>query len=122
MKVLIVDDSVTMQKIEINQLHALGISDIVTANNGQDGLKVLAEHMPVDVILLDINMPVLDGMEMLIKIRENSAYTNVKVIMVTSESEKEKVLEAIRAGANDYIVKPFQPEDFKTRVQPKQGE
>jgi two-component system chemotaxis response regulator CheY len=116
MRVLIVDDSSTMRKIECTQLGNLGISDIVQAEHGRDGLEKLAEHMPVDVVLLDINMPIMDGMTMLKRLRENKNYAKVKVIMVTSESEKGKVIEAIYAGANDYIVKPFKPENFKKKI------
>jgi two-component system chemotaxis response regulator CheY len=115
MKVLLVDDSSTMRRIQTNQLNALGISDIVEAENGQDGLEKLAKSMP-DVVLLDWNMPVKNGFEFLTEARANAAYKDIKIIMCTSESEKSRVLEALKAGANNYMVKPFTPEALKEKL------
>ncbi|MCL1945549.1 MAG: response regulator [Chitinivibrionia bacterium] len=116
MKVLLVDDSSTMRRIQTNQLNGLGVSDIVEAENGQDGLDKLAKSMPLDVVLLDWNMPVKNGFEFLTEARANAAYKDVKIIMCTSESEKTRVLEALKAGANNYIVKPFTPESLKEKL------
>jgi len=115
MKVLLVDDSSTMRRIQTNQLNALGINDIVEAENGQDGLEKLAKNMP-DVVLLDWNMPVKNGFEFLTEARANAAYKDIKIIMCTSESEKSRVLEALKAGANNYMVKPFTPEALKEKL------
>jgi two-component system chemotaxis response regulator CheY len=116
MKVLLVDDSSTMRRIQINQLTALGITDIVEAENGQDGLDKLGANMPIDFVLLDWNMPVKNGLEFLTDARANAAFANVKIIMCTSESEKSRVLEALKAGANNYMVKPFTPEALKEKL------
>jgi len=116
MKVLLVDDSSTMRRIQTNQLNALGVTTIVEAENGQDGLDKLAANMPVDVVLLDWNMPVKNGFEFLTEARANTAYAGVKIIMCTSESEKSRVLEALKAGANNYMVKPFTPESLKEKL------
>jgi len=116
MKVLLVDDSSTMRRIQTNQLNALGITDIVEAENGQDGLDKLAASMPVDFVLLDWNMPVKNGLEFLTEARANAAFAGVKIIMCTSESEKARVLEALKAGANNYIVKPFAAEAIKEKL------
>jgi two-component system chemotaxis response regulator CheY len=116
MKALIVDDSSTMRRIEAAQLAALGYTEIIEAANGQEGLDKLHENMPVDVVLLDVNMPVMDGMTLLKRIRREPQYGGVRIIMVTSESEKGRVLEALRAGATDYVVKPFAPELFKEKL------
>lgn len=116
LRFLLIDDSNTMRRIVAAQLQTLGISDIIEAHDGEEGLAKLEESMPVDYIMLDINMPKMDGMTCLKKIRENPKYNNVKIFMVTSEAEKQKVLEAVRAGANDYIVKPFTAETFKERL------
>ena len=110
MKILLVDDSSTMRRIQKTQLNKLGINDVIEAENGRHAMQLLAENMPVDIILLDWNMPIMDGYEFLKNMRADAAYKDVKVIMCTSESEKGKVLEAIKAGANDYIVKPFTPD------------
>jgi len=116
MKVLIVDDSATMRRILKTQLASLGASPILEAQNGEEGITMLAEHMPVDIVTLDVNMPVMDGMSALRAIRSNAAYANVKVVMVTSESEKERVVEAVAAGATNYVVKPFTPETLKAKL------
>jgi two-component system chemotaxis response regulator CheY len=116
MKVMMVDDSNTMRRILINQLKASGISDIIEASNGEEALGMLEQHMPLDLVLLDINMPILDGIGTLKKIRANPVYKEMKIIMVTSESEKTKVMEAISAGANDYLVKPFTPENLMKKL------
>lgn len=116
MKMLLVDDSNTMRRIQKTQLTNLGVSDIIEAENGSDALDKLATNMPIDIVMLDWNMPVMDGFTCLTKIREKPEYKGVKVIMCTSESEKEKVMQAIKAGANNYIVKPFTPEALKEKL------
>lgn len=116
MRVLIADDSTTMHRIEIAQLNGLGVTDILEAVNGKEALDKLKAGMPVDVVLLDINMPVMDGMAVLKAIRGDPAYADVKVVMVTSEADNAKVVEALRSGANDYIVKPFGPDVFRERL------
>ena len=95
MKVLLVDDSLTMRRIQKTQLTKLGISDIVEAVDGEDGLGKLASSMPIDIILLDWNMPNMDGLTFLKKIKADDQYKDVKVLMCTSESEKSKVVGAI---------------------------
>ncbi|MBD3344731.1 MAG: response regulator [Chitinivibrionales bacterium] len=116
MKILLVDDSAIMRKIQKTQLSGMGITDVVEAGDGQQALDKLESSMPVDTILLDWNMPVMDGITFLKKARENAAYKDVKIIMCTSESEKPKVVEALKTGANNYIVKPFTPEALKEKL------
>jgi len=116
MKILLVDDSATMRRIQKTQLNALGLTDIIEAGDGEEALKQLSGNMPIDLILLDWNMPVMDGITFLRKVRENQVYKGVKIIMCTSESEKSKVVEALKAGANNYIVKPFKPESLKEKL------
>ncbi len=117
MKILLVDDSATMRRIQKTQLTGLGVNDIVEAENGEDALSKLQANMPLDVVLLDWNMPVMDGITFLEKARADEAYKGVKIIMCTSESEKEKVVTALKAGANNYIVKPFTPEAIKEKLE-----
>lgn len=116
MRVLLVDDSNTMRRIQANQLEQLGVTDIIQAENGKDALEKLAANMPVGIVLLDWNMPIMDGYDCLQGIRSDATYKDVKVIMCTSESEKARVLEALKAGANNYIVKPFTPETLKEKI------
>ena len=113
MKIMLVDDSRTMRNIQKNVLAQIGHTDIVEACDGQDALsRVGAES--VDLILLDWNMPNLDGMGFLKAFRQTNKET--PVIMVTTEAEKSRVVEAIKAGVNNYVVKPFTPEVLEQRI------
>ena len=116
MKLLLVDDSATMRRIQKTQINNLGITDIIEAGDGNQALIKLRDNMPIDVILLDWNMPVMDGFTFLKKVREDSTYRSVKIIMCTSESEKSRVVDALKAGANNYLVKPFTPEALKEKL------
>ncbi len=116
MKVLLVDDSVTMRRIQKTQITSLGITDIIEAGDGEDALGKLQSNMPIDLVLLDWNMPVMDGLTFLKKVRQDPAYKGVKIIMCTSESEKSRVVEALKSGANNYIVKPFTPDALKEKI------
>jgi len=88
MKILLVDDSTTMRRIQRNQIETLGIKDIIEAGDGREALTVLKDNMPIDVILLDWNMPVMDGFTFLKEVRAQESYKNIKIVMCTSESEK----------------------------------
>ena len=92
MKVMLVDDSATMRRIQKTQLSGMGLTDVVEAGNGEEAMARLQENMPVDLVLLDWNMPVMDGMTFLKKVRENDSYSKVKIIMCTSESEQPEAL------------------------------
>lgn len=116
MRVMLVDDSKTMRRIQVNQLNSLGITDIIEAENGQEALDKVAANMPVDFMFLDWNMPIMNGLDCLKAIRGEDAYKSLKVIMCTSESEKERVLEALKSGANNYIVKPFDASAIKEKL------
>jgi two-component system chemotaxis response regulator CheY len=116
MKLLLVDDSQTMRRIQRTQLNGLGITDIIEASHGEEALAVLKAQGPVDAMMLDWNMPVMDGFTLLTKLRAMPEYKEVKIIMCTSESEKSKVVEAIKAGANNYLIKPFTPESLKEKL------
>jgi two-component system chemotaxis response regulator CheY len=72
--------------------------------------------MPIDIVLLDWNMPVMDGITFLKTVRADEAYKDVKVVMCTSESEKSRVVEALKSGANNYIIKPFTPDALKEKL------
>ncbi|MGA3009702.1 MAG: response regulator [Terracidiphilus sp.] len=118
-RTLIVDDSSVMRKIVERSLRQAGLDSLVVfeAGSGIDGLEVLkAEH--VDLILSDINMPSMDGLEFLRQIRALNLAAGVPVVMITTESSEEHVKQAILAGAQGYIRKPFTPEQVKERVLP----
>ncbi len=116
MRMLLVDDSATMRRIQKTQLEGLGVDYIVEAGDGEEALSVLQENMPIDVILLDWNMPVMDGMTFLKKVRTDAAYAGVKIVMCTSESEKSKVVEAMKEGVTNYVIKPFTQEVLKDKL------
>jgi len=115
MQVLVVDDSQIMRRIVIGALNKAGISDTLDAPDGREAIKILSEKNTVNLVLMDWNMPNMTGIE---AIREICA-KNIKVpiIMVTTEGEKEKVIEAIKSGANDYLVKPFSPKDIQLKLE-----
>jgi two-component system cell cycle response regulator len=88
---------------------------MVFANNGAEGLDVAAKEMP-DVILLDITMPVMDGVECLGKLKADPSLKDIPVIMLTAETGKENVLKIVTMGVRDYIVKPFTETNVLERV------
>jgi len=109
-KILTVDDSLIIRKVVMKCAKALGC-DVVEATNGAECLKVAANEKP-DLIILDVNMPVMSGDEALVRLRQTPEIKNTPVIMLTTEARKEIVVELIKKGANQYIVKPFTPEVF----------
>jgi len=118
-RALIVDDSSVMRKIVERSLRQAGLDPLVVyeANSGTDGLEVL-KTKEVDLILSDINMPSMDGLEFLRQIRAQNLAPGVPVVMITTESSEEHVKQAILAGAQGYIRKPFTAEQVKERVLP----
>jgi len=116
-RALIVDDSSVMRKIVERSLRQAGLSALVVyeAGSGTDGLDVLKSKQ-VDLILSDINMPSMDGLEFLRQIRAQNLAPGVPVVMITTESSEEHVKQAILAGAQGYIRKPFTAEQVKERV------
>jgi len=113
MRFFIIDDSKTMRNIEKSVLAGLGYTEVGEAADGKEGLEKVEVFSP-DVILLDWNMPVMNGLEFVKAFRVKDKLT--PVIMVTTESEKTNVLEAIKAGVNNYVVKPFTPESLSEKI------
>jgi two-component system chemotaxis response regulator CheY len=118
-RTLIVDDSTVMRKIVERALRQAGLDTMVVheAGSGVEGLEVLRAK-PVDLILSDINMPSMDGLEFLRQLRAQNLAPGVPVVMITTESSEEHVKQAILAGAQGYIRKPFTAEQVKERVLP----
>jgi len=113
MRIFIIDDSKTMRNIQKSTLATLGHTDIEEAGDGQDALSRVDAFNP-DLILLDWNMPVMDGITFVKQYRAKGR--TVPIIMVTTEAEKTRVIEAIQAGVNNYVVKPFTPEALSEKV------
>ncbi len=113
MRILVVDDSTTMRRIIINSLKAAGFTDLVEAGNGEEALKTLDG---VNLILTDWNMPVMDGLSLVKEVRSDAAMNSIPIIMVTSEGARDEVMEALAAGVNDYIVKPFTKDTLAEKV------
>ena len=118
-RTLIVDDSSVMRKIVERALRQAGLDPLVVleAGSGTEGIDLLKAKQ-VDLILSDINMPSMDGLEFLRQIRLQNLAPGVPVVMITTESSEEHVKQAILAGARGYIRKPFTAEQVKERVLP----
>lgn len=117
--VLIVDDSSVMRKIVERALRQAGLElgKVVEAGSGREGLTALDQER-VDLIVSDINMPNMDGLEFLRQIQSQSLARGAPVVMITTESGEEHVREALAAGAQGYIRKPFTPDQVRDRVLP----
>jgi two-component system chemotaxis response regulator CheY len=115
MQVLIVDDSQIMRKIITGVLKKLNVNEILEAVNGQEAVDMLVGKTDVGLVMMDWNMPTMTGIDAVRKIRANGS--KVPIIMCTTEGEKDKVLEALKAGANDYLVKPFNPKDIQAKLE-----
>lgn len=114
MKFLVVDDSSTMRRIIKNTLVKIGYGEIVEAENGKDALKILADG-GFDMVITDWNMPVMDGLEFVKQIRAGN-FQQIPILMVTTMAAKEDVIQALKAGVNNYVVKPMTPETLKEKV------
>jgi len=116
MKILVVDDSKAMRMIvkrNVSQIEP--DAEFIEAENGAQALEVLATEQPV-LVLCDWNMPEMNGIEFLRAIKDRPGLAKIPVIMLTTESERRKMIEAIEAGAKHYLTKPFQPETLATKI------
>ena len=115
LKILTVDDSKTIRMI-VKKAFKPYDCDLLEAENGVEGLAVAAREKP-DLIVLDITMPVMNGIEMLGKLKSETGLKDIPVIMLTAESGKDNVLQIVKMGVKDYIVKPFKGEELIERVE-----
>lgn len=116
---LIVDDSATMRKIIIRTVRMSGLEFETTeeAGNGKEALEKL-QAKPVDIVLCDINMPEMNGLEFVKAARQLDCCKNTKIVMVSTESADELIKNVMADGANGYITKPFTPEKFQEKLAP----
>ena len=118
LKVLIVDDMSAMRKILKTLLGQLGIKNIDEAEDGKQALEKLRQNPDkYDLVITDWNMPNMTGIELVQAIRSDEKLKHLPVLMVTAEAKKENVLMAIKAGVNNYIVKPFTAETLKDKIE-----
>jgi len=117
MKFLVVDDSSTMRRIIKNTLARLGHTEVLEGEDGVEGWKALEENDDIDVLITDWNMPNMNGLELVKKVRANPKYEDMPIIMVTTEGGKTEVITALKAGVNNYIVKPFTPPVLKEKLE-----
>ena len=115
MRFLIVDDSSTMRRIIINTLNKLGYSDFLEASNGREGLDRMVNGN-VDLIITDWNMPEMNGIDFVRNLRSTPQGKSVPVLMVTTNAANADVAEALKAGVNNYVVKPFTAETLKEKI------
>ena len=116
MKVLVVDDFATMRKIVRNILKQIGFEDITEAEDGSVALRLIKSE-PVGLVVSDWNMPNMSGLDLLKEIRKNPQTASLPVLMVTAEGLKENVMEAVKAGVNNYVVKPFNAEVLQEKIE-----
>jgi two-component system chemotaxis response regulator CheY len=121
-RALIIDDSSVMRKIVERSLRQAGvdIEKVLEASNGAEALTVLQSNT-VDLILCDINMPVMDGLEFVRQVAKVESAKGVPIVMITTEGSESHVVEALTAGARGYIRKPFTPDQVKEHVLPVLG-
>jgi two-component system chemotaxis response regulator CheY len=117
MTILIVDDSRIMRNLIKDYFIKFEIEHCVfaEAENGEDAFKLL-QSRPIDLVLLDWNMPKLLGIDFLRMARQIDKYKNLPIVMITSETAKSNIIDALKAGANDYIIKPFSEDKFKEKI------
>ncbi|MEA3486123.1 MAG: chemotaxis response regulator CheY [Thermodesulfobacteriota bacterium] len=116
MKILVVDDFATMRKIIKNLLKQAGYQNIVEAEDGGAALKTL-QSQKVDFIISDWNMPNMNGLEFLTAVRTDSELSSLPFLMVTAEALQENVVQAVKAGVSNYIVKPFTAEVLNEKIE-----
>jgi two-component system chemotaxis response regulator CheY len=117
MRAMVVDDSRAMRSLLRNLLKSTGLEVVAEAGNGKEALEQLKAAGTVDVALVDWNMPEMNGFEFVQAVRADSTWAAVRIIMVTTESEIEKMTKALEAGANEYIMKPFTKDAIKDKLQ-----
>jgi len=112
-----VDDSSTMRRIIKNTLARLDYKDVLEAEHGVEAWQKMCENNDIDVLITDWNMPEMNGLELVKKVRAEPKYNDMPIIMVTTEGGKAEVIVALKAGVNNYIVKPFTPAVLKEKLE-----
>lgn len=120
-KILVVDDMLTMRKIISKGLREMGYETITEADDGANAWPIIEKardaNQPFDLILSDWNMPQMKGIELLKKVREDAKVKDTPFVLITAESEKSQVIEAVKLNVSNYIVKPFTPAQLKEKLE-----
>jgi len=116
LKILVVDDSSTMRRIIKNTLARLGYKDILEGGDGVEGWDAMNANPDIEMLITDWNMPEMNGLELVKKVRGDERFVDLPIIMVTTEGGKAEVITALKAGVNNYIVKPFTPQVLKEKL------
>ena len=114
MKFLVVDDSATMRRIVINSLRRIGFDDYVEAGDGAEGLEKFDDS--IQFVITDWNMPNMGGLDFVRTLRNHPHGSDIPVLMVTTRSVREDIVQAAQAGVNNYVVKPFTPQVLKEKI------
>lgn len=114
-KVLIVEDSPTIRSLIISTLESAGDFNFVETGGGFEALKILPRER-FDLIITDINMPDINGLELVSFVKKNDLYKNIPLIIISTESSKNDIAKGLSLGADEYIVKPFKPEELQSIV------
>lgn len=117
-RILVVDDFVSVREVMINSLKEIGFTNILQADDGEVGWKALNNiQPPIELVISDWNMPKMTGIEFLKKVRSSERFRNLPFLLVTTDSEKEQVIEAVKSGVHNYIIKPFTTETIRERLE-----
>lgn len=116
MHALVVDDSKAMRMVLKKIMSEVGY-EVSEAGDGSEALIRLKEIDGIDLMLVDWNMPIMNGLEFVRAVRENSTYDEIPLMMVTTEDGMDKIVEALEAGANEYVMKPFTPESIIEKLE-----
>ncbi|MEK6705336.1 MAG: response regulator [Bdellovibrionota bacterium] len=118
--VLVIDDMISMRKTLTNIIKDFGLTKVTEAQNGLEALSILNNNYkagnPVGLVLCDWHMPEMSGLDLLKSIRERDEFKALPFLMITAENDKSKIIEAIKCGVSNYMVKPFSPSDVKAKL------
>ncbi len=115
MRAIVIDDSRAMRRILGKMLADIGFA-VTEAGNGAEALEKLKETGPTELALVDWNMPIMNGYEFIVKVREDAEYDNTRLMMVTTETGAEEMTKALEAGADEYVMKPFTKEVITEKI------
>ncbi len=116
LRFLVVDDSVTMRRIVVNSLKALGYTSYVEAADGVEAIAKLGADNSINFVITDWNMPNMTGLELTKSIRSNANTASMPILMITTRGVKEDIVQALQAKVNNYVVKPFTPQVLKEKL------